>query len=291
MDKPLVSVIIPAYNAEAWIVETVSSALAQTYTPVEIIVVDDTSKDGTLRALESFKRRIRVLQNTTNLGVSGSRNRGIATAAGHYIALLDHDDLWHPEKISRQMDLFQKIPNLGLVYSDANIETQEGNQWRYSQASMPYRGLVFKQLIKENFIACATSVIPQSVLAEVGLFNEKLKILEDHDLFLRIARRFPIDYIDATLATYRIHDRNFTRHRDIYHAERIWVQSLYADEVSLEGEMALHHLGLGAALIRGRHLLSGTQALSRGLWGAFSHSVKFAQAAIRTWHRKKRVSP
>jgi glycosyltransferase involved in cell wall biosynthesis len=287
---PLVSVIVPAYNAAAWIHQTIASVLEQTYSAVEVLVIDDASKDATVKMLSDIGPRIRILENKTNLGLSASRNRAIAAAKGDYIALLDHDDLWAPEKLAMQMALFERQPELGLVYSDARYQTSEGRSWRSFVASPPYRGDVFIPLLQENFVPCLTAVVPAKVLHDVGPFRTDLRILEDHDMFLRIARRHSLDYVDQPLATYRIHDQNFTRRRDVYYAEKIRLQSLYATEFPLEGEIALQRLGLGAALMQERHLVAGAQSLAKGVWGAFSHTSRFARAAYNTWHRKKRVS-
>ena len=102
--KPLVSVIIPTFNRATMVVEAVDSVLAQSYQPLEIIVVDDGSTDDTAVRLSGYGERIKVIRRPLNRGVSAARNCGIRQSCGHYLALLDSDDLWLPDKIERQMD-------------------------------------------------------------------------------------------------------------------------------------------------------------------------------------------
>src|SRR4051812_49267097 len=101
--RPLVSVVIPVHNAAEWIRETLNSVSAQTYPSIEVVLVDDGSTDATPEILSSYGDRVRVIANKTNQGVSVSRNIAIEAAKGAYIAFLDHDDLWHPQKIEKQM--------------------------------------------------------------------------------------------------------------------------------------------------------------------------------------------
>ena len=289
MDKALVSVVIPSYNASQWIRATIDSALRQSYAPLEVVVVDDASTDETRQLLKEMGPRVRVYHNPANQGVSASRNRAIREAKGEYIALLDHDDIWHPEKLERQMALFQKDPGLGLVFSDCRYETNAGKSWRSFEASAPGRGHVFDRLLEENFIPCLTAVFPKKTGLEAGGFRENLKILEDHDFFLRIAQKHRVDYVDQPLATYRLHEMNFTKRRDIYHQEKISLYQTYGKK-AFEGETALQYLGLGAALLKTREISKGTRALAAGFLGALSHPVALFKAAEKTCGRRKRVA-
>jgi len=224
-NPPLVSVVIPCYNAAPWIRQTVESALGQNYSAVEVIVVDDLSHDDSRAILRSFQDRIRLIENPVNLGVSASRNAAVAAARGAYIAFLDHDDLWHPDKLKRQMELFARDESLGLVFSDAYYETLTGKRWRSFEVDAPARGRVFGKMLYHNFVLCLTTIVSKRALDQIGLFNGEFRCAEDYDLFLRVAEQFAVDYVDAPLATYRIHDKNFSRQLDVCFGE--WMQILY----------------------------------------------------------------
>src|SRR5438034_9298591 len=120
-----VSVIIPTYNYARYLAAAIESALAQTYAPLEIIVVDDGSTDDTLRILGAYGNRLRVLRQA-NQGAGAARNAGIAAARGEYVAFLDSDDLWHPRKLELQLARFASDPDLGLVHCGVEVLDEQG---------------------------------------------------------------------------------------------------------------------------------------------------------------------
>jgi len=212
-----VSVIIPTYNAEKFISETIASVMTQTYPDWEIIAVDDGSIDRTPEILrkyaEKFPQKIRVIVQK-NSGVSVARNTGIAASKGEYLAFLDHDDLWLPEKLERQVDLLDANKELGLVYSDSYIIDEKGElKGTFIHSIMSkniircekFRGNIFNELFCVDFIPLLTVVVRKEVLKRVGNFDPKYKISEDYDLFLKIAQIYPVDFIDQPLAKYRMH--------------------------------------------------------------------------------------
>lgn len=206
-----VSVIIPAYNAEAFISQTIESVLAQTYQQLEIIVVDDGSTDGTCRILQRYGDCIRFLHQE-NKGVSEARNAGVAIATGEYIALLDHDDLWLPEKLDKQIKILDADSDVALVYSDCHrIDINGKLLFKKFDILRPHRGRVLAELFLENFIPCPTAVIRKQVLEKVGFFRPDLCFVEEYDLFLKVAELYPIDFVDAPLAKYRVHEGGFSR--------------------------------------------------------------------------------
>jgi len=231
MKTPKVSVIIPAFNSEQFIEETINSILKQTYKDFEIIVVDDGSKDGTPEVLEKYKDNL-VYVRKKNEGISLARNQGIKRARGEYIAFIDHDDLWLPEKLRKQVALLESDKNIGLCYSDAYVidENKKRNN-RLFEISPPQSGMVRERLFKENFIPILTAVVRRSVIDKTGLFDPKYKIAEDWDFFLRVAKRYKIGFINEPLAEYRIHRGSFSRQKDLAVSEAISIIDTYINHV------------------------------------------------------------
>ena len=219
--KPKVSIIIPVYNAEKFLSETIESVIAQTYTDWEIIAVDDGSTDRSREILRKYEQRlplkIRVITQK-NSGVSIARNNAIAIAKGEYIAFLDHDDLWLPDKLEKQVELLDSNKELGLVYSDSYVIGEKGNLTRRKtlfESVKPFRGNAFNELFYDNFIPLLTAIIRKEVLNKVGMFDPKYKIAEEYDLFLKIAEYYPVDFVEQPLAKYRIHDKSVSRNSGV----------------------------------------------------------------------------
>jgi glycosyltransferase involved in cell wall biosynthesis len=206
----LVSVIIPAYNAEKFIIATLNSVKAQTYSSWECIIVDDGSTDQTRNIIGTFENqdsRFRYIKGQHG-GVSRARNLGISISQGDFIALLDHDDLWAPTKLEKQMGIFFQHPETGLVFCDAFIRSPR-KTFRNFSVRKPFKGDVFYPLAKRNFIICQTAVIPRKLLLErKSPFIPELEMAEEYELFLWLAARYVVDFIDEPLATYIYHDGN-----------------------------------------------------------------------------------
>jgi len=207
-EKKTLSVVIPAYNAEKFIRSTVESALAQTYPVTEIIVVDDGSEDETLEILQSFGDKITIL-GQDHEGVSAARNLGITRAQGEYIAFLDADDLWLPQKIELQMEALADGVCQWVYCDPAWIDGSNGKKItrRYPKR---HEGFVLEKLFQDCFIASATPVIHKSVFDEVGLFNEQTRFGEDREMWMRIAAVYPIKHVPEVLALIRLHPSSAT---------------------------------------------------------------------------------
>ena len=202
---PKVSVIIPTYNSAQYIAEAIESVLAQTYKDYEIIVVDDGSIDNTREVLKPFMDKI-IYVYKENGGQASARNLGIKMSKGEYIAFLDSDDIWLPQKLELQVELLDSRPEVGLVYSDNyRFTDDEGIIGLGSQRVQGLSGMVFNSLFLKNFIPTLTVMVRRKCLDDVGLFDESKHIVhsEDYDLWLRIAKKYEIAYIDKPLAKYR----------------------------------------------------------------------------------------
>lgn len=207
---PAVSVVIPAYNAARFLKDTIDTVLRQSFTDYEIIVVDDGSTDATASVARSFGERVRYFHQQ-NRGASAARNEGIRRATGKYIAFLDSDDLWTPEKLAAQVGILEKNPEIGLVYSDWSLTQDTGPARASFLETVPgVSGRVFDELIQRGFVLTSTVLVRRGCLDDVGLFDETLPVVEDYDLWLRIAYRWKIVLIKDRLVTKRNWEGNLS---------------------------------------------------------------------------------
>jgi len=187
MDQPVVSVIMPAYNMEAYIHQAIASVVAQTMTQWELIIVDDCSADSTISIIGSWEEkdeRIRVFCNEVNSGVSRTRNRGMELARGIYIAFLDSDDIWHPEKLQRQLDKMA-AENAQIGYCSYSIIDASGVRVR-GDYIVPEK-VCFEDLLKENSIQCSSMLIRADLLKDVRFTADFYH--EDYVLGLQLLRK------------------------------------------------------------------------------------------------------
>lgn len=210
-EPPLVSVIIPAYNAAEYIGETLDSVRNQTYKHLEIIVVDDGSRDQTPEYVESICRkdnRVRLLRQA-NQGVAAARNTAIKYSSGKFIAPVDADDIWYPSKIEKQVNCFlESGPDVGLVYTWSTSISSRGALFG-AAACARYEGDVFTTMIYQNFIGNASvPLIRRSCIDRVGGYNTQLRAqaaqgCEDWDLTLRLAEYYRYRVVPEFLMGYR----------------------------------------------------------------------------------------
>lgn len=210
MREPLVSIIIPTYRRPALLSRAIASVLAQTYTRWEILVVDDNDADSVARReTEAFMQRhaneprIRHLTHARNKGLPAARNTGILASSGLLVAFLDDDDAWLPEKLGRQVALFRAAEDLVLVYTGLRFVDTHGRLIRTKRADP--QGLSRDRLLEENWIGTPSSVMcRRSALVDIGLFDERMRSLEDWDLYLRLDGQFGL--VDEPLSIYYLHN-------------------------------------------------------------------------------------
>jgi len=206
MANPSCSVIIPTFNRERYVVEAVQSALAQSYAPVEVIVVDDGSTDGTEGALEAFASRIRYIRQESS-GISAARNRGIQEACGEFVAFLDSDDVYLSEKLARSIEPLLQDPSVAGSFTDyVCIDETTGSE--YPRKPLVPRGELFPEILYRNFIGTSTALVRKSVLVELGGFDPEVSLSEDWDLWIRLLDRFRLVYVNRCLTRWRLHEQS-----------------------------------------------------------------------------------
>jgi glycosyltransferase involved in cell wall biosynthesis len=220
-DNPIVSVIIPTYNCEAYIAETLDSVLSQTLGNLELIVVDDGSTDRTCEIVASHGSGVRLLVQA-NSGVCAARNNGIREAAGRYICLMDHDDYWFPDKLALQVEQMEAHPEIGLVYSSFIWwhPDQKGvfpDPANFKPASFldgideEFSGWIYHLLLLDCWILTSAALIRAEVFDKCGAYDESLPYSEDWDLWLRISREYQVIKLNKPLTLYRQHPQQGNR--------------------------------------------------------------------------------
>ena len=199
---PRVSVIIPTYNRASWVAEAVASVLAQTYRAFEVLVVDDGSTDGTLESLAPVLNQVKVLRLSSRRGVAAARNLGVAAARGEWVAFLDSDDLWLPEKLARQMAFLSRHPDLLLCQTE-EIWVRRGVRVNPPRSCRKEGGLIFLRSLKRCLVSPSAVVLHRRLLKETGGFDENLPAAEDYDLWLRLTWRYPVGLLPEPLVIKR----------------------------------------------------------------------------------------
>lgn len=195
---PAVSIIIPTYNRPAFTKKAVGSVLAQTFRDFELIVVDDGSTDGTTEAVEGFSdERLRV-HHMNNRGPGPARNAGIELASAQYIAFLDSDDAWVPEKLQRQLDAMNDRPEYTLSHTE-EVWYKGTRLVKPQRVHRKREGDLFQWSLKLCSISMSTVIVKRELFAEVGTFDPGLEVCEDYDLWLRVTARHRVLLVDAPL--------------------------------------------------------------------------------------------
>jgi len=206
---PLVSIIMNCHNSSQYLSQALDSVYQQTFADYEIIFWDNVSTDNSAEIALSYGEPLRYFRGNDFLPLGAARSKAVAEARGKYIALLDCDDIWLPEKLEKQVALFESDADLALVYSDCYFIDALNNIIFNSFSKLrPYAGDVFFNLIKSNFIICPSIVFKKTALEEAGGFRNELQHCEEWDLCLRIALKHKVSYIPVPLAMYRKYEGN-----------------------------------------------------------------------------------
>ena len=201
---PTISVVIPAYNAERTILETLASVQQQTFSEFELIVINDGSTDRTLELLDTVKdSRLKVF-SYTNGGLPTARNRGISHATGEFIAFLDADDLWTPDKLELQLAALQQHPEAGLAYSWTESFIDEQGKTFYPPNPISFEGNVYAELLVNNFMASGSNpLIRKQAIESIGEFDPACAGCADWDYWLRVAAQWHFVVVPKTQILYR----------------------------------------------------------------------------------------
>ena len=206
MEEPLISVVMPAYNAEKYIAKSIESVLNQTYKNIELIVVNDCSKDKTEEIIKRYCKqdaRVRNYTNQINSGVSFSRNFGVEQANGEWVAFLDSDDIWKEEKLQKQIDLLkrEKMEPV-LVYTGSSFIDENENPYSYVR-QVP-ETVSYKRLLNQNVISCSSVLAKKEILSSVKMEYDKMH--EDFLVWLKILKNFNVCAygVNEPLLVYRI---------------------------------------------------------------------------------------
>jgi glycosyltransferase involved in cell wall biosynthesis len=206
---PKVSAIITTYNGESYIKSAINSVIKQTYKNIEIIVVDDGSKDDTYEKIKPYIKKIKYIYQK-NSGISCARNTGIKSAEGDFIAFLDHDDLWLPEKIEEQVKYFLDNPQEVFVHSSIKYINHKGeliipdSYWCELKINNSVENI--KEILMHYAMFPSTMMIKKRVFEEFGYFDPDFVNCQGYELCLRIAKKYRLGYLDEPLVLYRISD-------------------------------------------------------------------------------------
>lgn len=203
---PLVSVIMNGYNCEKYLKQAIDSVFSQTYQNWEIIFWDNASTDATQSIATSYEPKLRYFRSETNTTLGSARNSALEQARGEFIAFLDTDDYWLSEKLSLQVSVLQSMRNVGVLYTNYYVLDQETGRMRKGLKKKQPSGNVFGSFLRHYPVNLQTVMLRKSAMASLDhLFDSRLSLCEEFDLFMRIAYNSEIHFSNITTSVYRIH--------------------------------------------------------------------------------------
>lgn len=211
-DYGLVSVIMPAYNSEAFISEAIRSVIDQTYPNWELFVIDDASSDSTLKIIQDYSGkddRIHILKNSSNKGTHQTRNKGIEAATGDFIAFLDADDQWKPEKLQKQLEIISR-EDIAACFSSYDLISENGRPLNKKVEALPV--LTYEKLLKANYVGNLTGIYNVKVLGKI--YCPEIRKRQDWALWLKVIEEGgPMEGIRDSLAIYRIRKNSISNNK------------------------------------------------------------------------------
>ena len=233
---PAVSVLMTSYNHEAYLVESIESVLNQSFDDIELIIIDDGSKDGSVKIIEQYAGRnpkIKAIYHSRNMGIAKTLNEALEEAEGEYIAIASSDDLWVSNKLARQMEVLSRNNDL-IVWSNAYIIDEKGNDtgllWsrRYKISQKKKNGAILFELLWGNFI-CPQSLILKKEIAESIRFDPAINYAVDYRFLISVSKKHDFFYIEEPLVKYRVHgDNTIQRNSELWRKDMF---RIFRDEV------------------------------------------------------------
>jgi glycosyltransferase involved in cell wall biosynthesis len=265
---PTVSVIIPTYNRAQLLAFAVLSVLNQTYQDFELIVVDDGSSDNTVDVVTGFRdNRIRLIRHSTSKGGAAARNTGIRSSIGDYLAFLDDDDEWLPDKLRLQMNIFRvSSSTIGCVYTGyLYIERSSGSV--ISRTVPQKKGDLSEALLRGNCLGSGGSsvVLTRECINAVGMFDEDLPSYQDYDLWIRISKQFSFDYVVEPLVRVYVHNNSISKNWDAVNSGIDIMLKKHGSSTSLRKYLSYRSLNVGVSYCLAGNLPSGRSAYLRAI--------------------------
>lgn len=283
--SPVISVILPTYNCANFLPHSIQSILSQTYNSYEIIVVDDGSTDNTKEVLNPFMQRINYIKLEQNKGLPAARNIGIKSAQGKYIAFIDADDIWLPEKLQTDIEYLETYPEISMVYSKHINIGENGRPIDGDTRKRLPSGNIFIQLFSEqNFIITSSVVVKKDVFETTGLLDEQLFNCQDWDMWLRIAFYFKAAGINKTLVKYRHNPHSLSKNRNnVLKYQKAIIDKTYNNfkgkENGINGKLYKKRLALHYAKVGRYYLRIGDKSMAKE---NFRLSLKYNPLNLRT---------
>jgi glycosyltransferase involved in cell wall biosynthesis len=264
----LVTVIIPTCNRAHLLATAIASVLNQTFQDFDIIVVDDSSNDNPRAVVEGYSdSRIRYLCHETRKGGSAARNTGIRNAVGQYVAFLDDDDEWLPQKLDKQLAVFSLgAPELGCVYTGYTVVNRANGEITNCRLATK-RGDLSKELLFENPLGAGGSsvMLRRECFETVGMFDEQLPSFQDYDMWIRISKAFHFDFVAEPLVKYYFHGEKIWTNPDALSRGVDIMLSKYGEAPGVKKKLAYVCLSLGVVYCNKGNSQKGRQALAKAI--------------------------
>ncbi|MHB0977644.1 MAG: glycosyltransferase [Candidatus Aquicultorales bacterium] len=239
--EPVASVIIPAYNGAAFVSGAIDSVLDQTYGNIEIIVVNDASTDDTEQVVGAYSDKVVYVGREQNGGIGAARNTGIAQATGEFLAFLDADDIWLPDRVSLCMAAFTRRENVGLVATNTLVwDEKRGTKTPLWGSVVKTGDRITKRILRDNFMSASGGMVSREALEAVGGYDETLTAAEDYDLWYRIARSFEVELVEEPVTVWRYHTASYSSNveRQVLNLIRFYEKVLEVETHAEEREIA-----------------------------------------------------
>jgi glycosyltransferase involved in cell wall biosynthesis len=288
---PLVSVVLTSYNHARYLSQAIESVLAQTLKDIEVVAIDDASRDESPAILQRYADRVKVIQHETNRGTYASLNEGIAHTSAPCIAILNSDDLWLPEKLEKQVAVMESDARIGLVHTAFRPIDAEGNPIDGNPLGVRFhpnpQGDLLAELLTRNLFITSSVLFRRECLERCGWFEERLFGMGDWDMWLRIAEHYRIGYVSEVLTLYRIHGQNTMYQRERMLADDLWIHEerickRIPELLRRNGWRMRRALGIALAALGVIYNQRGERGKA---YGAFTQSLKLYPWRLKTWLR------